>query len=1123
MLAQLWFANPLGAQVITGTIQGRITDPSGALVPGAAVTVTNQETNIKLSYVTDENGLYVASLLPIATYTVTASKTGFRTSSSRDIRISAGSGIRLDLRLELGEVSDTVEVTGTAAQLQTDSAQIATPIGGRTIRDLPIVGRDMLRLATLGPGVVQKQTSGIHLLTDDYLGNNIPTIAGGRAESASFTLGGINVNNRRLNMPMEKPSLDAIEEFKVLANNYTAEYGQGDGQIIVEFRSGTNNLHGSVYEFLRNDALDARGFFDVSKPPVRYNQFGTAVGGPIWKNRTFFFANYEGIRNPASVTQAGLFPTTSMLGGDFSNLRNSAGEVIPIFDPATTDPVTGRRTQFPGNVVPSNRISSVAKSLYGLYGAPAPPSLAPGAANNILAAVPRTFTVDQLSFKVDHHFARGDTLSTRYSISDPRRFSGNITTASESTGSARNQIIGQTWTHIFGPTLVNEIRGGYVRQRNVNFPPVAADQDLQKAAGFPNPLPFNFIPTVFMTSSTGTVSFNQLNSVSAGGGGEAQQTYQLVDNLSWIRGKHTLKFGTDLRRRRWDTLGTNPSGGGSLRNSGLFTSQLQADPAVPGNFVPVLGSGSALADFMLGQLTGVDFGVGQNHFRYRDTLAAFFGQDTWHITPRLTVMLGLRWDYQSPIMEKGGRQSWYNTDSRCPDGCLINDGTFGGAKDPIINPFPGQEAIRPGGINPDRNNFGPRFSVAYRLRENTVVRAGYGVFFSVYGQNNFPGATNPPFGSGYLINSAIETTSNPLDRLMKSAFPLDTLYPLYLVKPPGQTLPGVLGLGFYFDTDNVQPSLIDTSFTIQHSFTPTVSGEIGYFGKFGRNLTGFNNVNPCTTTPCTQDPITRVNIRTYRNFGSVALVQTDNTTSYNAGYLKLEKRFSDGLSFLGSWTWSRSLVTGGDSEGNDIFLGSSGGLFDYRFRPKHLSVLDATHRLVVSGIYELPFGRNKRFAPSVSGALDRLVGGWQVGWITAFQSGTAVDLSSFNGARFKPGQGPNLKRLDFRKTGFFFDTSLFQLPNEGGVPGDPIPYTNFRGAGINNWDLSVFKNIQIVENHRLQFRAEFWNAWNHGQFEVPGHVINVPGFGRFQARNPSYLEFGARPPRNIQLGLRYEF
>ena len=1106
----------LRGQVITGSVTGQVTDPSAAVVPGATVTVTNQGKGVASTAVTSDSGEYVVPLLPIGTYSVTVSKEGFRTSNSRDIRVTAGSDIRVDMRLEIGAQSEKVEVKGVAPLLQTASSEVSTAVDGRLVRELPLLGRDLLRLATLGPGVVQRQTSSIQYLTDSYLGSNIPTIAGGRGESTSFTMGGINTNNRRLNLPMEKPSLDAIEEFKVLANDYTAEYGQGHGQVIVEFRSGTNKLHGSAYEFFRNDFLNAKDYFDAKKQPVRYNQFGAAVGGPIFKNRTFFFVNYEGTRNPSSVTQAGLFPTPELLSGDFSNFRDSAGNVIPIFDPASTDPTTGARTQFSGNIIPASQISPIATNLFGLYGAPTPTSLAPGAANNVLTGVPHKFLVDQLSVKVDHHFDRGDSLSTRYSFSDPRTFSGNITRAAQSTSDGRNQIIGQTWTHAFGPSLLNELRGGYVRQRSVNFPPIAASQDLQQAAGITNPVPFNFLPTIFFQSTTGTPSFNQLQGFSAGGGGEVQQTYQFVDNLSWVRGRHSFKFGTDLRRQRWDTVGLQPASGGSLRNVGMFTAQLQPDPNTPGNFIPVQGTGSTLADFLLGQLTGVDYGTGLNIFSYRGTLASWFAQDTWRVTPKLTVMLGLRWDYQGPISETHGRESWVVTDSRCPDGCLLNDGKFGGVFDPIVNPFPGKEAIRPGGITPDRNNYGPRVSVAYQIGDKTVFRSGFGVFYSLWGQNNFPGATNPPFGSGYLISSAVNDDSNPLSALKASSHPLNSIYPP--IPPLGQTVPGSIGPGFYFDIHNVQPSVNNASASIQHAFTSSFSTEIGYLGSFGRHLTNFESFNDCTTDPCTNDPVTGNPIRKYKNFAGGALMYTNGVSSYNGGYIKAEKRFSHGISFLSSWTWSRAIATGGDSEGNDIFLGSAGGIFNPLSPLKHLSVLDVTHRFVTSGVYEMPFGRGKQFLGSASGALDQAVGGWQVSFVTAFQSGAALDLSSFGAASFKPGQGKNLKRLDFRKTGFFFDPNLFTTG-----PGDPIPYTSFRGAGINNWDISILKNFRITESHRLQFRSEFYNVWNHGQFEIPGHVIFFPGFGTFQARNAGFFEFGSRPARNIELGLKYEF
>jgi hypothetical protein len=1111
---------PAEGQDITGTIAGQATDSSKAAVAGASVTVTNHATGVASKAVTSKSGEYVVALLPVGTYTVTVSGVGFRTESVTDVEVTAGSNIRVDMSLQIGTRTEKVEVHEVTSLLQTNSSEVSTSVDARLAEDLPLPGRDLLRMATLGPGVVQGDTSSIQYLTDSYLGANIPVIAGGRNESISFTMGGINTDNRRVGLPMEKPSVDAIEEFKVLANDYTAEYGQGDGQVIVEFKSGTNKLHGSVYEFLRNKDLNARNYFDEERQPLVYNEYGAAVGGPIVKDRTFFFVNYEGTRNPASSTEGGLFPTAAMLNGDFSNFRDSQGNVIPIYDPASTNPVTGARTQFPGNIIPPSEISPIATKLYSLYGAPVPSSVPPGVAENVLASVPVDFLVDQISLKIDHHFARGDGLSTRYSFNDPRTVSGNITKAAESTVDERDQIFGQTWTHIFSPILVNELRAGYVRQRNISFPPIAASKDLQSEAGITNPLPFNLIPTVFFQSDTGTPTFNQLNSVSAGGGGEVQQTYQFVDNVSWVKGHHAFKFGTDLRRQRWDTVGLEPSGAGSLENYGNFTSALEPDPTTPGNFIPVQGTGSALADFLLGQLGGVDFGTGLNRFSYRNTEASWFGQDTWRVTPKLTVMLGLRWDYQGPITETHGRESWVVTGADlggiCPQGCLLNDGQSGGTYDPIVNPLPGKMAIRNGGEPPNYRHYAPRVSVAYQLGNKTVIRAGFGVFYSLFGENNFPGATNPPFGSGYLLDNAIVSGSNALSFLEASSHPLNTIYPA--VPPLGQTVPGSLGPSFYFDIHNVQPHLNHASAAIQHAFSPTLSAEIGYMGSFGRHMTNFQCFNPCTTNPCTVNPATGNDITKYSNFASGALIYTDGVSEYNGGYIKVEKKLSAGLSLLSSFTYSRNLSIGGDSEGNDIFLGASGGIFNPLQPYKHLSSLDSPLRWVTSGLYELPFGRGKHFLESASGGLNQLVGGWQLSYVTAFQSGLALDLSSFGTANFVHGQEKNLRRMNYRKTGYFFDPNLF---TEG--PGDPVPYINFRGAGINDWDMSILKNFPLTDRQRLQFRAELYNVWNHGQFETPQNEIFIPGFGQFEARNASFYEFGARPARNVELGLKYQF
>ncbi len=1113
------------AQDITGRVTGTVTDPSGAVISGATVEVTNQGTNVSTTATTSGAGTYSVSLLPIGVYRITVMAPGFKTSTVNDVRITIGSSIREDVRLEIGVVTDNVDVTTETPPLETQ-AKIATTVEGRIVRELPVAGRDYLRLATLGPGVVQRQTSSVATLqASEYLGSNIPTIAGGRGEGISFTMGGVNVNNRRLNIPMEKPSLDSIGELTVLVNNYSAEYGQGDGQVIVEFRSGTNQFHGSVYNYFRNDALNARGFFDNEKAKVRHNQFGVAVGGPIFKNRTFFFANYEGIRNPSSVIQGANLPNEALLNGDFSNFRDANGNLIIIYDPATTDPVTGLRQPFPGNRIPPQRISSIAKSLYALYGAPVSSLLVPGG-NNILKALSRNQPVDQLSLKIDHNFASGDLLATRYSFTDPRSENEQIVSAASSSGSLRNQIIGQTWTHVFNQNIVNELRAGYARQRSTNTPSKSlSEQNLQQAAGITRPLSLNFLPRLAFQSETGTPTFNEMPQIigSATGSGEVQQSYQVVDNLSWTRGSHSFKFGIDVRRRRWDTIGEIGGGGGTLQSTGAFTSQLEPDPARAGLFRPAAGGGSALADFLLGQLRNVDFGTGSNIFALRDTVFSWYAQDNFQINTRLNATLGLRWDYQSPIADKYGRQSFVVGAPLCPDGCLVNDGTFGGTFDPITNPFPGMRAIRRGGIRPDRNNFGPRASLAYKWTDNTVVRLGAGLFYGLWEQNNLANPSQPPFGSGFNLNDALVDRSN-LSNFTQSRFHISTIFP-----PPSQTSTGFTARGFspnfFFDINNKQPSFVNANLSVQHAFSHNLTVEVGYMFKGGRNLTNFENQNPCTVDPCLLDSEGLPIRTTWRNFGGVIMAATSGSNNYNAGYVEVDRRLSRGLQFLASYTWSKNLSVGFDSLSNDIFLGSTyiEPLRDFRRNPKKLSVIDVPHRFVLSGLYELPFGRGKRFARDARGALNQLVGGWQLSWITVFQSGPVVDLNSFGAARFRPGRGQDLRRMDFRSTGFFFDPALFQSPGQGGVEGDPVPFNHFRGAGINNWDISVLKDFNFRESHRLELRADFFNAFNHAQFEVPGHVIFFPGFGKFQATNPGFSERGVRAPRNIVLALKYIF
>lgn len=1128
LLAILTVMSPVAhAQVITGNIFGTVRDSSGAVVPGATVTVTNQDTAIARTHVTDSAGAYSAPQLAIGRYDVAATLARFNPALAAGVAVSSGSSVRVDFTLSVGTAREAVHVIADVAQLQTASAMVTNTINQHLIDALPVGERDVLRLALLAPTVTQRGSANVAAVSSPYLGSSIPTIAGGRGESVSFTVGGLNINNRVFNTPMEKPPLDSLAEVTVLTNNYSAEYGQGDGQIITELRSGSNEWHGSVYDYVRHESLNARGFLQAEKDKVRFNQFGATFGGPVMlpgyngRNRTFFFFNYEGTRNPNDRGVSGLYPTASQLNGDFSGLRNSDGSLVTIYDPATTDPVTGARQPFPGNAIPSDRINPIAQQLLRIAGVPSPSAFALPA--NVEDQIPNDFTVDQFALKVDHSWGRAH-LSTRYHLSNPYVSTGSLVTAAENKRSLRNQLVGQTWTHTFAPTLLNELRVGYTRQRDQNIPPIAAGDDLQRSAGVPRPIPYNLLPMLLLQSATGTPSFSNLPGILAGGSGQVQQQFQFIDNVSWIKGRHSFKFGADIRRRHWDTIGAMPAGAATLQFNGAFTSQLSRNPsapnALPGGFVPVIGTGSPIADLLLGQIASEDYGLGTNRFAYRDTMVSVFAQDSWRATDKLTISLGLRWDYQSPIGEVNGRQSWFVTEG-CPTsgGCLVTDGVAKDfAYDPILNPFPGEKKIRTGGITSDRNNFGPRVSAAYLLGDRTVIRGGAGVFFSLWEQYQLPGlVTQPPFGSGYQIR-ATSTVAGTSD------FQLNDLWTPLSGSSGEPVTPGVVSLNQIPLVDNVTPRLINATFAVQRMLATNLSVEIGYAGKWGKNLPNFNQINTCDApigAPCQIDPVSRQPIRRYSNFGPIFAQTTDAESDYTSFYARVDRRFDSGLAFAASYTWSQTFSTGFDSVANDIFQGGTyiQGLRDPRLLQRKRSLLDVPHRFIAYGTYELPFGREKRFGARSSRAVDALIGGWQVAWVATFQSGMTLDLSSFGVAHFAPGGEAQLKRLDFRKTGYFFEPTLFTFNAS-----DPlVPPNSFRGAGINNWDISVSKRIALRRNHRLAFRADFFNAFNHAQFEMPQNRIFAPGFGQFLLQLSDNKGNSVRPPRNIQLSARYSF
>ncbi len=1129
VLVLLQIAGPafLRSQAITGGIFGSVTDNAGRVVPAAQVTISNEGTGISVNRTTDQSGDYISDQLSVGTYSVTAVAPGFTTATTRGISVTIGSQVRVDSKLNVGAASETVQVEGEAQALQTTGAEVSNTISQEAIDSLPVSSRDPLTLALLSPTVVQRGTLSVSAVNEPYLGTNIPTIAGGRGEGVNFTVGGLNINNRLFNTPMEKPPLDSLAEVTVLTDNYSAQYGLGDGQVMMEIRSGTNSIHGTAYEYLENTDLNARNYLDTARNIVHLNQFGATVGGPVvvphynGRNHTFFFFNYEGTRIPNKNQAAGLYPTAALLGGNFSSLTTATGSPVQIFDPASTNPITGTRQAFSGNIIPPGRISPIAAKLLAAYGAPTGSSFSNP--TNYSSAVASNTTVDQYAVKFDSSYGR-DTFSTRYSLSNPYLFSGNLAVNAVNTNSLRNQLIGQTWTHTFSPTLLNDFRVGYTRQLNTNVPPVAASTDLQTTAGIPNHLPYNLLPYIPFQSVTNTPTFSSLPTILAGGNGQIQQQIQLVDEASWTKGHHTMKFGIDFRRRHMDSTGISASGQATIEFNGGFSSQLTYNStgtnALPGGFVPTQGTGSPLADFLLGQIYEEDYGLGTNSYHYRDNMYSLFGQDLWRLNARLSVTYGLRWDYQSPVAEKNGRESWLVTNG-CPTsgGCLFTDGQVKGLPyDPIVNPFPGVNKIRNGGLNPDRNNFGPRLGITYLLNASTVVRLGGGIFYSLAEQYQLPGlVSQPPFGTGYQIR---QTTSVG----QSSNFQLGNMWTPLPSTSAGTVTPGTVSLNQVPLITNVTPAIYDANLAIQHQFSPNAVAEIGYAGKFGRKLANFEQMNYCDVpvgTPCNQNPVTGQSIRIYPNFGPIYAQVTNGTNAYESVYGRFDRKFHNGLSFAANYTFSRDNSTGLDSVSNDIFQGGTDifSLNDPRIRNKKRSLLDVPQRFVAYGVYNLPFGPGKRFWNSAAPFTNALVSGWQISVIETLQHGQAMDLSSFGNAYYVAGKQNSLRRMDFKKTGYFFDPTIFTLTPDG----YPVPPNNFYGAGSNNTDMALFKKFKIHDESSVEIRADMFNAFNHGQFELPNGVMFYSGFGKFLPSLTANSGNSARPARIVELSARLRF
>jgi hypothetical protein len=1069
------------AQTTTGSIVGTVTDPSGAAVPGATVTVTNEGTGIVvIRLTTDPSGNYVATTLLPGRYSITVEATGFKKSVSPGINLSVQDRLGVNVTLEVGQVTETVEVIGAAPALQTDSSYLGQVVDSQRIVDLPLNGRYFTRLAVLTSGTLPTPPGARDERTGGFSSNGV------RPYQNNYLLDGIDNNSLSQDLTNEAsfvygPSPDAIAEFRVQTNSMSAEFGRSGGAVMnVNIKSGTNDYHATVFEFVRNSALDARNFFAGSgKPPFRLNQFGGAGGGPILRNRTFFFADYQGTRQRTGQTFLATVAPTAWRTGDFSGFH-------PVLDPATRQP-------FPNNRVPASLFDPVAQKLIAMMPAPTVPGSASpsGVANNYLTNPVEPNRTDQGDIRIDHKISDSDSIFGRFSMSNqelsppapiPPPLAGAAFSSGDWTNNTRGAVLSET--HIFSPRVINEFRIGYTRLRSERLQ-FNAFENISQQIGLPG------IP--FSPGNGGLPRFD-VSGVSSFGGATFQPTAEfenvvhLINTLSVIKGRHTLKLGFEYKPLVDFSILQPPTPRGRFSFTGNFT----RDSNNRGN------TGLGFADFLMGRTDNTRVSTFIND-TFEQPGYFFYAQDDVKLTSKLTLNLGLRYEFISHATERHNAQASFNIAS----GALE---IAKGRNDPLPANFFTQVPVTrdaPRQLVPqDKNNWAPRVGFAYQLTPATVIRSGYGIFYSSYeaGPLSIPNpGNNPPFYLESRWDPVTFGVPNPDVNQLSRGLPADAF-----VRPVAPAL-------FALDPGFRNPYVQHWNFSIQRNLGWNTVWDVSYAGSAGKKLYEFLNANQPTPTADASIP---TNSRRPRPFlgGDLTYWCSCNSSTYHSLQTKAEKRFSNDLSFLAAYTWGRAI-----DEASQASLGFSNsvGFRDQRNRraEKGRSDYDIAHRFVVSYTYDVPLGRD------LTGAAKVLLNGWQVIGIHAFNTGNPYTVSartnfSNAGGDTRPDRvpGASLEPSGGRRREQWFNPAAFRNTTAGnwGNSGrniDSLP-------GLVSVDFSIFKNFELAEKKRLQFRAEAFNLPNHANFR---------GLSRtFDATNPGELT-SAGPGRQIQFGLKLMF
>jgi hypothetical protein len=1095
------FAAALGAQETTASLRGVVIDPSGARVPSANVTAIQEETGFTRSGMADAEGTFLIVLLPIGHYRLEVTAHGFRKFVQEGISLSVDQVAQVPVHLAVGLPQQTVQVKADAGLLATTN-DLGETVHDAEILDLPLNGRNFSQLGLLLPGTAPL-TQGLQLAGGSMRGGQSYAVNGMRPESNEFLVDGAeNYNSINAGFVL-KPPPDAIAEFRILTNTASAEFGHNAGSSTnIVTRSGSNQIHGDVYEFLRNDAVDARNFFSTSVDPLKQNQFGGTLGGPLRRDKTFLFGFYEGFRNRQGETQLTTVPTADERQGNFEAECPTYTPQGFCTDPNAVQLVNVTTSQpLPFNQLPPGAINSISQNLLAFY-----PSPMPNYGPNAYSATQEIQnSSDQFGLRLDHYLSSRDTLSFHYLFNngyqiDPLSIAGANVPGFPVGENYRAQNAALEETHSFSPTVVNVLRFSFLRNKFLfgeatNHTPISS-------------LGFQYSPTLASQLGPPFIEVGGYASVGnpiTGPAYDYQNTYSLTESLAWVRGKHELKFGGEVQRDQLNTvLG--------IASNGFFV------------FQPYPIVGDAFADFLIGQPVVFLQGGGELPRGMRATNFNMYAQDSYKATSHLTLNIGLRYELPQPYHEINNQNALFvpgaqsTVQPTAPPGLL----------------YPGDAGVGPGLIPREYRALAPRVGFAWDPtgKGTWTVRGAYGIFYDPYYNGEGGPLQAPESAPPWFKTIQVPSPSSFADPLPPG---LNPFAPNFAGGPQSLTL-------LTLDPSLQVPYAQDWNFTVEHSFGQSWLVEVGYVGTKGTKLPRFIESNPpvlCSTLPAGEQAACisgeQQNANAYRpnsdcsaagcEYGSIGLISGIANSNYNGLQTSVRKRLGHGVAFLLSYTYSKAL----DDVSSFNITGSAptlvAGENDLAQNPWDLeaeygrSLFDARQRLVFSYEWALPFWKESHTW------YQKALGNWDLNGIVSASTGTpftvydssdpslqgqSPEISGFVGDRPNLVGNPN----DGPKTASeWFNIKAFQQNTQLGTFGD-AGRNIVQAAGLAQWDFALFKNFRVAESATLQFRGEFFNVLNRVNFGVPNDDISSPTFGQVET---------AAPPRQIQLALKILF